>query len=255
MELKRELIKDNSELRLDSRKQLRGNWGMAVLLILVFSIITSAITYIGPKDQPYRIGVVLGWVLSGPFELGLVIAFMNIIRTQTVKFETIFDGFKKFGQAFLLQLLRTIFVALWGIPAIILFVIAFINFLGGAFSYRSWNPTMFFVFLILGLVANILPIIAYLRYSMAFYILNDNPELSAMEALKESSRMTKGFKGKLFLLYLSFIGWFILGTLALLIGLLWVVAYMKTSEANFYENLKGAYSTPDTSDYSPYSEI
>jgi uncharacterized membrane protein len=50
--------------------------------------------------------------------------------------------------------------------------------------------------------------------------------------------MMNGYKGKLFGLYLSFIGWCLLGTLVLGIGLFWVGPYMSLSVANFYEDLK-----------------
>lgn len=246
MESKRELIKDNSELRLAARKQLRGNWGMAILLVMVFWIITSVIAYIGPSDSPYRIGVVISWVLSGPFAFGLAKAFLTIVRTQSVKFEVLFDGFKRFGQAFLVQLLRSIFIGLWSIPMIIFTVLGVLSFLGSAY-FTELSSSVYAIFFILAFASMVLPIIASLRYSMVFYILNDNPEMASMDALRLSKEMTKGFKGKLFLLYLSFIGWFILGTLALLIGLLWVVPYVQTSIANFYENLKEASVTVEDS--------
>jgi uncharacterized membrane protein len=58
------------------------------------------------------------------------------------------------------------------------------------------------------------------------------------QALKESCRMMKGYKWKLFCLGISFIGWLLLGVLTLGIGYLWIFPYMYMSFANFYENLK-----------------
>lgn len=60
-------------------------------------------------------------------------------------------------------------------------------------------------------------VIAYFRYSMAFYILADNPELSAMECLRRSKIMMRGNKGYLFGLNLSFIGWALLAILAVVL--------------------------------------
>jgi len=73
---------------------------------------------------------------------------------------------------------------------------------------------------------------------MAFYILNDNPGMSAMAALNQSKEMMEGHKGKLFLLGLSFIGWWILCILTLGIGFLWLTPYVELTMANFYEELK-----------------
>jgi uncharacterized membrane protein len=59
-----------------------------------------------------------------------------------------------------------------------------------------------------------------------------------MDALRRSKDLTKGYKGRLFGLYLSFIGWAILCIFTLGIGYLWLVPYIKVAEANFYEGLK-----------------
>jgi uncharacterized membrane protein len=49
-----------------------------------------------------------------------------------------------------------------------------------------------------------------------------------------------GHKGKLFVLYLSFIGWFLLSCITCGVGFLWLVPYVQTTLANFYDDLKNA---------------
>ena len=99
---------------------------------------------------------------------------------------------------------------------------------------------MILIFLLWSLLLIIPGIVAAYRYSMAFYILNDNPEMSAKAALDESKRMMAGYKGKLFCLQLSFIGWGFLCLFTLGIGYLWLTPYIQTSMAYFYQNLKEA---------------
>ena len=53
-------------------------------------------------------------------------------------------------------------------------------------------------------------IIAVYRYSFAIWNLCQNPELGVMEALNRSKRQTIGYKGQLFGLHLSFIGWYLI---------------------------------------------
>ena len=53
--------------------------------------------------------------------------------------------------------------------------------------------------------------------------------------------MMKGHKFDLFWLFLSFIGWFILAFFTLGIGFLWLVPYVQTSVAGFYEDVKADY--------------
>lgn len=63
----------------------------------------------------------------------------------------------------------------------------------------------------LGVLLFVIPgFIFTLRYSMADYLLATRPELGPVEALRESRRLMKGNKGRLFCLRMSFIGWALL---------------------------------------------
>lgn len=73
---------------------------------------------------------------------------------------------------------------------------------------------------------------------MAYFVLADNPELSANEALDESKRITSGHIGDLFVLYLSFIPWFLLGAITCGLALIYVVPYVQATMANYYLELK-----------------
>ena len=81
-------------------------------------------------------------------------------------------------------------------------------------------------------------IIKAISYYMAYFVLADNPELSAKEALDESKRITSGHIGDLFVLYLSFISWVLLGAITCGLALIYVVPYMQTTMANYYLELK-----------------
>jgi len=81
-------------------------------------------------------------------------------------------------------------------------------------------------------------IIKAISYSMCYYVLADNPEVGVREALKISQRITEGYKGRIFLLYLSFIGWALLSFLTLGIGYLWLMPYINISFANLFKELK-----------------
>ncbi len=79
-------------------------------------------------------------------------------------------------------------------------------------------------------------IMAY-AYSMAIFISNDNPELSAMDAIKKSREIMKGHKWELFVLDLSFIGWILLACLTMGIGFIFLQPYIDTAHAEFYREL------------------
>ncbi|MBO4536258.1 MAG: DUF975 family protein [Bacteroidales bacterium] len=81
-------------------------------------------------------------------------------------------------------------------------------------------------------------IIKALAYAMTPYILVENPEIPAYDAIKLSEKMMMGHKWELFVLYLSFIGWFLLACLTFGIGFLWLTPYIEMSVCEFYEDLK-----------------
>ncbi len=99
---------------------------------------------------------------------------------------------------------------------------------------------MLFVFL-WALLLYIPGIIKGLAYSMSPFILKDNPELSANQAINLSMKMMKGHKFDLFCLMLSFIGWGILAIFTFGIGYLWLAPYMSTTMVAFYEDVKAEY--------------
>ena len=207
-------IQKNKELRAQSRIQLKGVWGKMALAVFIYTVIiyTSLFLFTDFKSDYVRnplqnpildlIFTIAANIVSGPFALGFTILFMNRIREKEVSLKNIFEGFKSFPKSFLLLLLQFIFVFLWSLLLIV--------------------PG----------------IIKALSYSMCFYILNDNPGMKPIDAINKSKVMMKGYKGKLFLLGLSFIGWYLLGILTLGIGYFWLTPYVGLSMANMYENLK-----------------
>ena len=62
--------------------------------------------------------------------------------------------------------------------------------------------------------------------------------------MRESKRLMRGNKWRLFCLQLSFLGWLLLGCLTLGIGLLWVYPYQSAAEAAFYLEITGRRPSP-----------
>ncbi|MFL0248174.1 DUF975 family protein [Candidatus Clostridium stratigraminis] len=208
-------LRENYEYRAEARRQLKGKWGMAVLVILISWLIIRAFSSNGFLSYSYVNGQfvreysnvnsfasLVSLILSGPIAYGVATYFMKVARNGEPLLEDMFGGFKYFINTFLVNLVTGILTILWTL-----------------------------LFIIPGIVAA-------LRYSMAYYIMNDNPGITCMEAINQSKEMMRGHKGKLFLLTLSFIGWALLSIFTLGIGLLWVGAYYNTAKINFYEDLK-----------------
>lgn len=151
---------------------------------------------------PY-IGGIAVLLLAGPLMLGLITYFLKLARGEKPVVGLLFQSFDRFGVSFLLYLLMQVFILLWSLLLIV--------------------PG----------------IIAALRYSQSFFILRDNPNLEPMEAIRQSKEMMKGHKGRLFVLYLTFIGWAILAAIPFGLGFIWLYPYILAAQTAFYEDLKG----------------
>lgn len=98
----------------------------------------------------------------------------------------------------------------------------------GAMLYRAVLIFLWFLLLIIpGIVK------AY-AYSMVPYILSNNPNIGYKRALQLCKQMTNSEKFDIFVLDLSFIGWFFLGVFTFGIGLLFVLPYYNATKAELY---------------------
>lgn len=81
-------------------------------------------------------------------------------------------------------------------------------------------------------------IIKAFEYSMIPYLLAENSNITAKEAFETSKKMTDGEKWNLFVLDLSFIGWYLLGLLCCGVGTIFVAPYVRATEVQVYFVLK-----------------
>jgi uncharacterized membrane protein len=113
-----------------------------------------------------------------------------------------------------------------------------------AFDGYNWKGiigTMFLkdLYVFLWTLLLIIPgIIKSYAYSMVPYILADNPNIGAGRAIELSNNMTRGHKFNMFVLDLSFLGWYLLGALCLGVGVLFVNPYNDATHAELYLTLR-----------------
>lgn len=93
--------------------------------------------------------------------------------------------------------------------------------------------TQLFVFL-WSLLLIIPGIVKSLQYVLVPYLLSDNPDLPGSRAREISRMMTDGEKGAIFVLGLSFLGWFLLGAVCLGVGIFFVIPYYEATMAELY---------------------
>ena len=146
--------------------------------------------------------IIVYFFLLGPFKFGFANFYLSIVRKQEVKVGLIFTGFNEFWKCFAANFMIMLFVFLWSLLLIIPGILA-------AYSY-----------------------------AMTFFIIVDNPEMTASAAIAQSKKIMYGNRWKLFCLCFRFFGWALLCILTCGIGNFWLLPYMGTSFAEFYEDIK-----------------
>lgn len=219
----------SSDYRLKARQVLSGAWGISILAALIAtllgaSLIGGSIRFNIRSEDLQRLfgnsraflsfllfsGSFAGFlgfaqfILGGTIKLGYCRFLLKQHDGGDPQIADLFSQFDRFGNGFFLALLQSIFILLWSLLLIIPGIVA-------AYSY-----------------------------SMAQFIMLENPEMRPMEALRASKQMMYGHKMDLFLLNLSFIGWSILCVFTLGIGLLWLNPYMNAAYAAFYRDISGS---------------
>ncbi|MDF2879947.1 MAG: hypothetical protein K0R54_504 [Clostridiaceae bacterium] len=115
-----------------------------------------------------------------------------------------------------------------------------LNYIGYCFQKDRYFNVLFTmltrsIFTFLWTLLLIIPgIIKSFAYSMVPYILADNPSMDYKRVIDLSVKMTDGHKWNMFVLDLSFLGWYILGLLAFVIGTLFVHPYANATYAELY---------------------
>lgn len=149
----------------------------------------------------------IGAVLIAPIFIGRSRVFLDIARGEKGDIDRLLEPFKddQYADRMLVMFLRTLFELLW-----------------------------FLLLIIPGIIKT-------LSYAMVPFILaEDNVNVKTTDAITMSRQMMNGHKWRLFKLYLSFIGWYILGGLTLgILIVLYVEPYVQQTLALFYDDIKG----------------
>lgn len=97
---------------------------------------------------------------------------------------------------------------------------------------------IYFIRLILSGLLIMPGIIFHYNYYFVYFIAADHPEWTFSKCLDRCAFITKGFKWKLFLLDISFVGWYIIGLLCGVVGIFVVVPYHMMAKTLIYEKLR-----------------
>lgn len=191
-------MKSTKQLKKEAWETLRGKRKTFGLVWLVYFGIVTACVLL----SMIYVGAILQFLLLPPFIMGLKLCFLKLIRNKTVKPGDVVDGIGHMKRVVPLYFINSLLVELWSLLLIVPGVV------------KGYS------------------------YSLSYYVLADNPDMTQSEAREESMRLMEGNKMRLFLLELSFLGWTLLGVLSCGILMFWIQPYIQATGALFYDELR-----------------
>lgn len=221
-------------IRARARANLAGNWGVSIAIALVAALLggmIAGVTFlpsvndkipvsfpllqeiadtlnrgirIGRFTFSFRSGIFgfAAFLIGGVLQIGYADFLLKQHDGQEVGFSDLFSKFDYFGTGFAQHFLRGLYVALWGMLLIIPGIIK---------SYA---------------------------YAMTPFLLAENPNLTASQAITLSKELMDGHKSELFILELTFLGWDILAALTLNLGNIALNPYKNAAYAAFYREIQ-----------------
>lgn len=227
-------------IRARARGNLAGNWGVSIAIAVVAALLGGLIAgvsflpeleiktpfptpalqallnslqkiadtlnkgiQVGGFTLSFRSGIFgfAAFILGGTLELGYADFLLKQHDGKETHFNDLFSKFYNFGTGFAQQFLRNLYVTLWGMLLIIPGIVK---------SYA---------------------------YAMTPFLLAENPNLTASQAITLSKELMDGYKSELFILELTFLGWDILAALTLNLGNIALNPYKNAAYAAFYRQI------------------
>lgn len=203
---------DRIRIKENGKTHYQNNKWQNVLVVLISMLIGGGVSVVFQfTGEIPLVGIFMGLVsiavsllFTSIISMGTTTWFHRSIKTEGLNMEEMFWAFKEdYGGNVLLVFLIGLYTFLW---SLLLFVPGIVK------GYS---------------------------YSLALYIKSENPNIKPDKAIDLSKKMTNGRKMDLFVLDLSYIGWFILSALTFnILGVLYVIPYYNAAKAFAYEEIK-----------------
>lgn len=213
-----------SDYRRVARENLEGNYWQSVLVAFVAALLGGIVTggnmfsvnvdaevlenlprfvvrYLAIMGGISGFLSFVSFIIGGTVQLGYTDYLLRQHIHANFDINNLFDQFHRFKDGFLQSFLRGLYIALWSL-----------------------------LFIIPGIIKSF-------SYAMTPFIMAENPNMTASEAIEASKQLMDGHKGELFMLDLTFIGWDLLAMLTLNIGYIFLNPYRNAAYAAFYKDL------------------
>ena len=219
-----------ADFRAKARRALEGHWFVAIIAGLIATMLgaASGVTFNFNFELPDFEGSTEGLSsfapqLDIPVLIGICVAMLVYVAIMYVIASVVSVGYAEFNLDLVdgyTPRIRTLFSHF------------------GQTKTAVVAGLMIFVRVLIGTIFFIIPgIIIAFKYACVYYIIAENPGISAKEALEKSKEVMWHNKWRYFCLSLSFIGWDLLSALTLGIASIWITPYRQAAFATFYREI------------------
>lgn len=203
-----------------AKELLSGRYEKPIVAMLIYAVVDGLLIgahrAVAPKYDPVTLQMIepgnqflmtilsiLQFLMMAGIFYSFITLWLNIAREEDFRVDDVLlSGFKEqYGRNIVLLFMRSLFIALWSL-----------------------------LFIIPGIIK------AY-AYSMSFYLVRKNPGMDAVESISKSKALTDGYKADLFILDLSYLGWYILGIFTFGILWLWIIPRHQTARILYFEEI------------------
>lgn len=232
-----------ADFRARARQALSGKWLLAVIAGLIVSLLSAD----GPAAPEFTIHFennhlggsieLFGQTILSTFEHkpGLIAMLAGSIALTVVAIILGAIVFGVIGSVVGVGYARFNLNLVGGLPADLNHLVEYFPHWKTAFCTYFLRGLYTLLWTLLFIIPGIL---AGYSYAVANYVLAEDPELTASEALAISKDLMYGNRWRLFCLQISFIGWSLLAALTMGIGNLWLHPYRQAAYAAFYRSLR-----------------
>lgn len=220
---------NRKDLKRGAKQLLRNSTPHFMLVALVYYLLTTGLSLATSQVSSLvslDAGVVATFlsVLIALFGYVMTVGFSNytlcLSRKQGNGMRRLFDSFSYAGRSIGVTLLTAIYTFLWSL--LLMFGLGIVTAV--VFLTLEDVPALLAAWVVILYVAALLFVfVIALRYTMAPFALAEAPEQGASAAVRRSVQIMRGNKRKLFVLELSFVGWYLL--VGLVFGAILVVGF------------------------------
>lgn len=188
---------DRKELKDKAKKSFTPHLGAILLVLLIVLVVYGLLAVMS------GVGAIVSFIIAGSISLSFASIFLNVLKGKKPVAKDLIFGFQDE------------------------------NLLRGLFAFLRYE-----IFTFLWTLLLIVPgIIKSISYSQMFYLMAENPKMTAGEAQAKSMKIMEGHKWDYFILQLSFIPWHLLSIVTFGIAEIYVTPYVSTTNAAFYKKI------------------